>query len=65
VLSLGNLPTLLNVPVLAVAVIDNVSLLKKLVGETFAARKRTILPLIAAYTNKSLFERMVTEKQLP
>ena len=62
VVTLGSLPTLLNAPALAGAVIDNASPLKKLVGETIAARKGAILPLITAYTNKSLFERMVTEK---
>ena len=62
VVKLGNLPTLLNAPTLAGAVIDNASPLKKLVGETIAARKGAILPLITAYSNKNLFERMVTEK---
>lgn len=62
VVTLGNLPTLLNAPALAGAVINNANPLKKLIGETIAARKGAILPLITAYTNKSLFERMVTEK---
>lgn len=62
VVTLGNLPTLLNAPALAGAVVDNQSPLKKLIGETIAARKGAILPLITAYTHTSLFERMVTEK---
>lgn len=62
VVSLGNLPTLLSTPELAGAIVDNQCPYKKVVGETIAARKGAILPLITAYTNKGLFERMVTEK---
>lgn len=62
VIKLGHLPTLLEHPSLAGAIVDNASPLKQLVGQTIAARKGAILPLITAYTNKSLFYRMVTEK---
>ncbi|WP_286263280.1 bifunctional proline dehydrogenase/L-glutamate gamma-semialdehyde dehydrogenase PutA [Thalassotalea atypica] len=64
VATLGHLPVCLNHPHLAGAVVDNQSPMKKYIGETIAARKGAILPLITAYTNKSLFERMVTEKTI-
>ncbi|WP_448565588.1 bifunctional proline dehydrogenase/L-glutamate gamma-semialdehyde dehydrogenase PutA [Thalassotalea ganghwensis] len=59
---LGHLPCVLTQPTLAGAIVDHASPFKKLVGETIAARSGAILPLITAYTNKSLFHRMVTEK---
>jgi len=62
VAKLGHLPTVLNHKALAGAVVDNKSPLKKLIGETIAARSGAILPLITAYTNESLFHRLVTEK---
>ena len=49
---------------LAGAIVDNQSPLKKWTGETIAARKGAILPLITAYTNESLFHRLVTEKTI-
>ncbi|NMP31859.1 bifunctional proline dehydrogenase/L-glutamate gamma-semialdehyde dehydrogenase PutA [Thalassotalea sp. M1531] len=64
VAKLGHLPAVLNHTFLAGAVVDNQSPLKKFVGETIAARSGAILPLITAYTNKSLFHRMVTEKTI-
>jgi len=62
VLTLGHLVTALKHESLAGAVVDNASPFKGLVGETIAARKGAILPLITAYTNSDLFHRMVTEK---
>jgi RHH-type proline utilization regulon transcriptional repressor/proline dehydrogenase/delta 1-pyrroline-5-carboxylate dehydrogenase len=62
VVKLGHLPTLITNPHLAGAVVDNASPLKKLIGETLAARSGAILPLITAYTNSGLFDRLVTEK---
>ncbi|XQW85574.1 bifunctional proline dehydrogenase/L-glutamate gamma-semialdehyde dehydrogenase PutA [Thalassotalea piscium] len=62
VVELGYLPSILVHPALAGAVVANESPYKKLIGETIAARKGAILPLITAYTNKDLFYRMVTEK---
>jgi len=62
VAQLGHIDTVLNHQALAGAVVDNASPLKQYVGETIAARKGAILPLITAYTNESLFYRMVTEK---
>ena len=62
VLAMGHANTLLNNAYLAGAIVDNTSVFKKYVGETIAARKGAILPLITAYTNQGLFERMVTEK---
>ncbi|MFD2167708.1 bifunctional proline dehydrogenase/L-glutamate gamma-semialdehyde dehydrogenase PutA [Thalassotalea euphylliae] len=64
VAKLGHLPAVLNHTYLAGAVVDNQSPLKKYVGETIAARSGAILPLITAYTNQSLFHRMVTEKTI-
>jgi RHH-type proline utilization regulon transcriptional repressor/proline dehydrogenase/delta 1-pyrroline-5-carboxylate dehydrogenase len=64
VVQLGHLPTLLTHQYLAGAVVDNASPLKKLIGETLAARQGAILPLITAYTNKGLFQRLVTEKTI-
>ncbi|SES66102.1 bifunctional proline dehydrogenase/L-glutamate gamma-semialdehyde dehydrogenase PutA [Thalassotalea agarivorans] len=62
VLNIGHLYTVLEHPTLSGAIVDNISPYKGLVGETVAARSGAILPLITAYTNKGLFERMVTEK---
>jgi len=59
---MGHLPALLTDKSLAGAVIDNASPMKKLVGETLAARSGAILPLITAYNNENLFDRLVTEK---
>ena len=59
---LGHLPSVLEHASLAGAIVDNSSPFKQLVGETIAARKGAILPLITAYSNKGLFHRMVTEK---
>jgi len=64
VTKMGHLPTLLNAKELAGAVVDNASPLKQLVGETLAARTGAILPLITAYNNKNLFDRLVTEKTI-
>lgn len=61
---LGHLPAVLNHAHLAGAIVDNQSPLKMYVGETIAARSGAILPLITAYTNQSLFHRMVTEKTI-
>ena len=61
---MGHLPTLLNANELAGAVVNNSSAIKQLVGETLAARKGAILPLITAYNNQNLFERLVTEKTI-
>lgn len=60
--TLGHLPTILNHQALAGAIVDNTSEFKHYVGEKLAARKGAILPVITAYTAKSLFHRMVTEK---
>jgi len=62
VTKLGHIETVLNHPILSGAVVDNASPLKQFVGEKIAARQGAILPLITAYTNESLFYRMVTEK---
>ena len=62
VIKLGHIDSVLTHPTLAGAVVDNASPLKQRVGEVIAARKGAILPLITAYTNESLFYRMVTEK---
>lgn len=62
VIKQGQIENVLNHPYLAGAIVDNKSPLKKFVGETIAARKGAILPLITAYTNDSLFKRLVTEK---
>ena len=62
VTQLGHIDDVLNHQVLAGAIVDNASPLKQRVGETIAARKGAILPLITAYNNESLFYRMVTEK---
>ncbi len=62
VTQLGHIDDVLNHSVLAGAIVDNASPLKQRVGETIAARKGAILPLITAYSNESLFYRMVTEK---
>jgi RHH-type proline utilization regulon transcriptional repressor/proline dehydrogenase/delta 1-pyrroline-5-carboxylate dehydrogenase len=64
VAQLGHLPRLLSHQYLAGAVVDNASPLKKLIGEKLAARQGAILPLITAYTNKGLFQRLVTEKTI-
>lgn len=62
VVQLAHLPTLLTNEHLAGVVVDNASPLKKLIGQGLAARQGAILPLITAYTNKGLFQRLVTEK---
>ncbi len=62
VAKLAHLPTVLNHVHLAGAVVDNQCPMKKFIGEVIAARKGAILPLITAYTNHGLFERLVTEK---
>lgn len=64
VVPLGHLPTVLAHRSLAGAVVDNQSPLKKLIGETIAARRGAILPLITAYTNESLMHRLTTEKTI-
>ncbi|WP_448554349.1 bifunctional proline dehydrogenase/L-glutamate gamma-semialdehyde dehydrogenase PutA [Thalassotalea montiporae] len=64
VAQLGHLPAVLNHTHLAGAVTDNQSSVKSYVGETIAARKGAILPLITAHTHQGLFHRMVTEKTI-
>lgn len=62
VVKLGQIEQVLSHETLAGAIVDNISPFKQWVGEYIAARKGAILPLITAYTNESLFYRMVTEK---
>ena len=64
VAKLGHLPAVLNHAHLAGAVTSNNSKVKQYAGETIAARKGAILPLITAYTNQGLFHRLVTEKTI-
>lgn len=64
VAKMAHLPSVLNHKHLSGAVVDNHSPMKKFIGETIAARQGAILPLITAYTNKGLFERLVTEKTI-
>ena len=64
VIKQGQINHVLNHPAIAGAIVDNASPLKQYVGETIAARKGAILPLITAHTNQSLLQRLVTEKTI-
>ncbi|MDN3652027.1 bifunctional proline dehydrogenase/L-glutamate gamma-semialdehyde dehydrogenase PutA [Thalassotalea ponticola] len=62
--SLNHLPTVLDNSHLSGAVIASNSRLKQLINERLAARTGAILPLITADNNRTLFERLVTEKTI-
>lgn len=62
VIEMGHLPTLMLDSHISGAILSTHSPLLKRVTEHIAARQGAILPVITAYTYRSLFRRLVTEK---